>query len=63
MGTDVDSLKLMISLHGCLFCIRPESTQREHIEVANDRKHDVESEVLFTLLDVSQVELLTSHFG
>ena len=53
----------MISLRLHLFCVGPESTQREHIEVANDRKHDVESEVLLALLDVSQVELLTTHFG
>ena len=57
------SLQLMISLRLHLFCVGPESTQREHIEVANDRKHDVESEVLLALLDVSQVELLTTHFG
>ena len=42
-----------------LFCICPEPAQWEHAKVVNDRVHDVESEVLATLLDISQIEFLT----
>ena len=45
------------------FSEQPESTQRQHIEVAHDGIHHVEGQVLLALLNVPKIKLLATHTG
>src|ERR1700691_1918756 len=45
------------------FSEQPESTQRQHIEVAHDGIHHVEGQVLLALLNVPKIKFLATHTG
>lgn len=49
----------MLSLGQC-FSEMPKLAQRKHVEVVDDGVHEIEGEVLLTLLNITKVEFLAA---